>query len=133
MTRLSDKVRMLFDGKNFAVVSTLEPDGRPHSTVTWVKRDADDVLFALPRSRRKTANLIRDPRAAVVIFYSGRGSQRKRRTATPAPTTPQAASTARFRQSAPACWANGPVRASLNGRTGSQPETRLSSVEWIGR
>ena len=34
----------------------------------WVKRDADYVLFALPRSRRKTADLIRDPRAAVVIF-----------------------------------------------------------------
>jgi hypothetical protein len=49
MTRLTDKVRMLFDGKNFAVLSTLEPDGRPHSTVTWVKRDADDVLFALPK------------------------------------------------------------------------------------
>jgi general stress protein 26 len=68
MTRLTDKVRMLFDGKNFAVLSTLEPDGKPHSTVTWVKRDADDVLFALPKSRRKTANLIRDPRAALVIF-----------------------------------------------------------------
>ena len=54
MARLTDKVRKLFDGKNFAVLSTLEPDGRPHSTVTWVKRDADDVLFALPKSRRKT-------------------------------------------------------------------------------
>jgi hypothetical protein len=56
MTRLTDKVRMLFDGKNFAVLSTLEPDGRPHSTVTWVKRDADDVLFALPQAaaRRPT-------------------------------------------------------------------------------
>jgi hypothetical protein len=41
MTRLTDKVRMLFDGKNFAVLSTLERDGRPHSTVTWVKRDAE--------------------------------------------------------------------------------------------
>jgi Pyridoxamine 5'-phosphate oxidase len=68
MARLTDEVRKLFDGKNFAVLSTLEPDGRSHSTVAWVKRDADDVLFALPRSRRKTANLIRDPRAAVVIF-----------------------------------------------------------------
>jgi hypothetical protein len=42
MTRLTDKVRMLFDGTNFAVWSTLEPDGRPHSTVTWVKHDADE-------------------------------------------------------------------------------------------
>jgi PPOX class probable F420-dependent enzyme len=68
MARLPDKVRTLFDGRNFAVLSTLEPDGKPHSTVVWVQRDGDDLLFALPKSRRKTANLHRDPRAAVVIF-----------------------------------------------------------------
>jgi PPOX class probable F420-dependent enzyme len=64
--RLSDTVRWLFDGKNFAVLSTLEPDGRPHSTVVWTRRDGDD--FALPKNRHKTANLTRDPRATVVIF-----------------------------------------------------------------
>jgi PPOX class probable F420-dependent enzyme len=68
MAQLSEKARTLFDGKNFAVLSTLEPDGRPHSTVVWVKRDEDDLLFALPKSRRKTANLYRDPRATVVVF-----------------------------------------------------------------
>jgi PPOX class probable F420-dependent enzyme len=68
MAQLTDKVRVLFDGANFAVLSTLELDGKPHSTVVWVKRDGDDILFALPKSRRKTANLNRDPRAAVVIF-----------------------------------------------------------------
>ncbi len=68
MVTLPDKVRMLFEGKNFAVLSTLEPDGRPHSTVVWAKADGNDILFALPKSRRKTANLSRDPRAAVVIF-----------------------------------------------------------------
>jgi PPOX class probable F420-dependent enzyme len=65
---LDDKVRTLFDGKNFAVLSTLEPDGTPHSTMVWAKRDGDDILFALPKGRRKTANLNRDPRATVVIF-----------------------------------------------------------------
>lgn len=68
MALLTDKVRTLFDGKNFAVLSTLEPDGRPHSTVVWVRRDGDDIFFALPKGRRKIANLNRDPRAAVVIF-----------------------------------------------------------------
>jgi PPOX class probable F420-dependent enzyme len=68
MARLTEKVRTLFDGRNFAVLSTVEPDGKPHSTVVWVKRDGDDLLFALPKTRRKTANLNRDPRAAVVIF-----------------------------------------------------------------
>ena len=62
-----------------------------------------------------------------VTAHSGLGSQRKRRTATMAPITPQAARTARCRQSAPVCRASGPVSASLNGRIGSQPVTRLSS------
>jgi PPOX class probable F420-dependent enzyme len=68
MTQLTDKIRALFDGRNFATLSTIEPDGRPHSTVVWVKRDGDELLFALPKSRRKTANLSRDPRVSVVIF-----------------------------------------------------------------
>jgi len=68
MARLGNEVRTLFDDENFAVLSTLEPDGAPHSTVVWVMRDGDDLLFALPRSRRKTANLYRDPRVSVVIF-----------------------------------------------------------------
>jgi PPOX class probable F420-dependent enzyme len=68
MMTLSDGVRRLFDGKNFAVVSTLEPDGRPHSTVVWTQRQGNDIVFALPKNRRKTANLIRDPRVTVVIF-----------------------------------------------------------------
>ena len=57
MARLTDKVRTIFDGKNFAVLSTLEPSGMPHSTVVWVGRDGDDIMFALPKSRRKVANL----------------------------------------------------------------------------
>lgn len=68
MAELTEKVRTIFDGTNFAVLSTIEPDGKPHSTVVWVGRDGDDLLFALPDTRRKTANLKRDPRAAVVIF-----------------------------------------------------------------
>ena len=65
---LTDKARTLFDGKNFAVLSTLEPDGTPHSTVVWATRDGDDILFALPKGRHKLANLRRDPRATVAIF-----------------------------------------------------------------
>jgi len=68
MARLTDKVRTIFDGKNFAILSTLEPNGMPHSTVVWVGRDGDDIVFALPKSRRKVANLNRDPRATVAIF-----------------------------------------------------------------
>jgi PPOX class probable F420-dependent enzyme len=58
----------MFDHKNFAVLTTVEPDGAPQSTVVWTTRDGDDIVFALPKHRRKTANLARDPRATVVIF-----------------------------------------------------------------
>jgi PPOX class probable F420-dependent enzyme len=68
MTTLSNNVRRLFDDRNFAVLSTLEADGRPHSTVVWTKREGDDIVFALPKNRRKTTNLIRDPRVTVVVF-----------------------------------------------------------------
>jgi Pyridoxamine 5'-phosphate oxidase len=47
MVQLPERVRGLFDGKNFAVLSTLEPDGKPHSTVVWVKR-----LYATKRGWR---------------------------------------------------------------------------------
>jgi PPOX class probable F420-dependent enzyme len=68
MVTLTDKVRTLFDARNFAVLSTLEPDGRPHSTVVWATCDGDGIVFALPKGRRKVANLTRDPRASVVVF-----------------------------------------------------------------
>jgi PPOX class probable F420-dependent enzyme len=68
MVKLTEKVRTLFDGRNFAVLSTLEPDGRPHSTVVWAKADGGDIVFALPKGRRKITNMHRDPRATVAIF-----------------------------------------------------------------
>jgi PPOX class probable F420-dependent enzyme len=36
--------------------------------VVWVGCDGDELVFALPESRRKTANIRRDPRVAVVIY-----------------------------------------------------------------
>lgn len=43
---LSEATRRLIDGKNYAVVATINPDGSPQSSVIWVGRDGDDVLFS---------------------------------------------------------------------------------------
>lgn len=67
-TSLPDDVRRLLDGKTFAVVSTINPDGSPQSTVIWVKRDGDDVLFSTVRGRRKTRNMERDPRVSICAY-----------------------------------------------------------------
>jgi PPOX class probable F420-dependent enzyme len=66
--RLDESVRRLLDGKNFASVATLNPDGGPQSSVVWVLRDAEAVLFSTTSTRQKARNLTRDPRVSLTIF-----------------------------------------------------------------
>jgi PPOX class probable F420-dependent enzyme len=65
--QLSDEARAVVDGKNFACVSTIEPDGSPQASLVWITRDGDDLLFSTLRGRRKETNLARDPRIAVLV------------------------------------------------------------------
>jgi PPOX class probable F420-dependent enzyme len=65
--QLSDRAKSLLDATTFAVVSTLQPDGSPQSSVIWVKRDGDDVLFSTLEGRRKHLNMVRDPRVSLLV------------------------------------------------------------------
>jgi PPOX class probable F420-dependent enzyme len=65
---LNDAVRRLLDGRNFATVATLGPDGQPHSSVVWIDRDGDTVVFSLTADKQKARNLARDPRVSVAVF-----------------------------------------------------------------
>jgi len=65
---LPDTVRRLVDSTTFAVVTTINADSSPQSTVIWIKRDGDDVLFSTIRGRRKTRNMERDPRVSVCAY-----------------------------------------------------------------
>ncbi|MFD7642331.1 PPOX class F420-dependent oxidoreductase [Kitasatospora sp. NPDC059795] len=64
---LADGVKKLLDDKSFAVVTTIQPDGSPQSSVVWVKRDGDDILFSTVQGRRKHLNLERDPRVTLLV------------------------------------------------------------------
>ncbi|MEV7037390.1 PPOX class F420-dependent oxidoreductase [Amycolatopsis sp. NPDC051061] len=64
---LSDDVRALIDGKNFATVATIDPDGGPQTSVIWVGLDDGDLVFSATEDRRKVRNLRRDPRLSVSI------------------------------------------------------------------
>ncbi|HEY3611049.1 MAG TPA: PPOX class F420-dependent oxidoreductase [Pseudonocardiaceae bacterium] len=70
---LNDNVRKLVDGRNFAVVATTNADGSPQSSVVWITRDGDDLLFATVRGRRKERNLRRDPRVSVTVLDDANG------------------------------------------------------------
>ncbi|MFH8770682.1 PPOX class F420-dependent oxidoreductase [Streptomyces sp. NPDC017958] len=63
-----DSVRALLDGKNFAGVATLGPDGAPQNSVVWIKREGDTVLFSSTGGRQKVRNLRRDPRISLTVF-----------------------------------------------------------------
>jgi len=65
---LDETVRRILDGKNFATVATVRPDGSPQSSVVWVKREDDTVLFSTTAGRQKTRNLTKDPRVSISIF-----------------------------------------------------------------
>jgi hypothetical protein len=46
-----DTTRQLVDGRNFAVVATLNPDGSPQTSVVWVGLDDDAVVFSSTANR----------------------------------------------------------------------------------
>ncbi len=60
----------LLDGKNYAVIATVNPDGSPQTSVIWVGRDGEDLLFSTVEGRVKHRNMLRDPRVSVTVIDS---------------------------------------------------------------
>lgn len=67
---LPDAARVAVDGLSFATVATLEPDGSPHTSVVWITREGDVLVFSTVLGRRKTENMQRDPRVSVLVLDS---------------------------------------------------------------
>jgi len=67
MVALSDKQRQLLDGKNFAYLGTINPDGSPQVTPVWVEYDGTHVIVNSEAKRAKIRNVKRDPRVSVSI------------------------------------------------------------------
>lgn len=70
---LPELARTLIDGTNFGVVATTNADGSPQTSVLWITRDGDDLLFCTVRGRRKERNLARDPRVSVTVLNQADG------------------------------------------------------------
>ena len=67
---LSEATNRLLDGKNYAVVATINPDGSPQTSVIWAGRDGNDVVFSTVEGRVKHRNMLRDPRVSVSVIDS---------------------------------------------------------------
>src|SRR5213595_1449657 len=64
---LSDEIKQLLDGPNFAHLATLMPDGSPQSVPVWVGREGDRVIVCTGETSLKARNTRRDPRVALSI------------------------------------------------------------------
>src|SRR5215468_9889517 len=67
---LSRAALQLVDGRNYAVLATVNPDGSPQTSVVWVGRDGDDLLMSTVEGRVKHRNMVRDPRVSVTVIDS---------------------------------------------------------------
>jgi PPOX class probable F420-dependent enzyme len=68
MAEIPAEARHLFEGKNFAHVATINPDGSPQVSPVWVGIEGDTVTFNTAAGRVKPRNLERDERVAVSII-----------------------------------------------------------------
>jgi PPOX class probable F420-dependent enzyme len=64
---LSDDVKSLVRGANFAHLATLMPDGSPQNAPVWVDLDGDRILICTGDGSLKARNTKRDPRVAISI------------------------------------------------------------------
>ena len=64
---IPEDVRELLEGRNFAHLSTLLPDGSPHSVAVWIGTHGDQAYFFTQEGSRKARNLAKDPRVAISI------------------------------------------------------------------
>ncbi|MBB4906034.1 PPOX class F420-dependent oxidoreductase [Actinophytocola algeriensis] len=60
--------RDMIDEPHTAILATTNADGRPQSSVIFVKRDGDEVVFSTIRGRLKTRNMERDPRVSLLVL-----------------------------------------------------------------
>ena len=71
---LTDDVRRLFQAPVFVVMTTINPDGMPQSSVVWAKIGGvdgdgkDTVVISTIRGRRKCRNMERDPRVTLLAY-----------------------------------------------------------------
>ncbi len=72
-TTLTQTARDVLDGPHIAAIATSNADGRPQSSLIFVKRDDDTVVFSTIKGRLKTHNMARDPRVSLLVVDRDEG------------------------------------------------------------
>jgi len=67
-TKLSDEIKALVRGANFAHLATLMPDGSPQVAPVWVDLAGDRILVCTGEASLKAKNTKRDARVALSVI-----------------------------------------------------------------
>jgi PPOX class probable F420-dependent enzyme len=67
MSGLTEKAREFLRQPYVGEVTTLRPDGSPHTTVVWVDVDTDEVIINTAVGRAKERYLRQDPRVSLIV------------------------------------------------------------------
>ena len=65
---LDERTIELARAKSFPAVTTIGPDGTPHTQPLWVDTDGEHLLINTETGRQKFVNLQRDPRVTVTLL-----------------------------------------------------------------
>jgi PPOX class probable F420-dependent enzyme len=68
---LTDADRDLVGAPNYAWIVTLNADGSPQASITWVDAEGDRIYVNTAVGRRKDRNVQRDPHLAVAVQRHG--------------------------------------------------------------
>jgi len=67
MTQVPEAWKAVLQKPVFVHVTTLMPDGSPHSSPVWVDLDGDTIVLNSAQGRVKDKNIRRDPRVALSV------------------------------------------------------------------
>ena len=67
MSKLTESAKKMLEGKNFVYIATVNPDGTPQVTPTWVDHDGNYVLINTAIGRVKHRNVKKNPHVALAI------------------------------------------------------------------
>jgi PPOX class probable F420-dependent enzyme len=67
LPKLDADARKILDGKNFIFLATVNPNGTPQVTPTWVDTDGDYIIINTAVGRVKHRNVGKNPQVALAI------------------------------------------------------------------
>ncbi len=60
----------LSNGRHYATIATIDPDGMARQAVVWYRMDGETVVINSLVGRRWPTNLLRDPRISIAVIDS---------------------------------------------------------------